>query len=242
MGKPLASGSRKRRWTSLLEIVLGLGFLTDSFAMALLSRFPRFSNPLASVEALASFTLLSSLLLITVIAWLTRARGESLREICLGDLPPRREALLGVSLVPFIFLASFLIKSLARHVFPGIYSGEKNILEELMHSGKDWCLFTVVALVAGGFREELQRAFVIRRFASSGWGPAWLGAALFAAYFGYGHRLQGADEAIIAGILGLVWGLIYARRRNIVANAVSHGLYDALELARYFLWGPLHYL
>ena len=175
----------KLRLLGLLEITLALGFLTDALAAAVLARlFGRF-DPLQSVPALATFTLISSLLLVLLIAFLSRARGESLREICLGDrLALRRETALGLGLIPLIFLMSFFIKSLARHFFRGIYSGEKNILEEMVHSWGDLGLFWVVALVAGGFREELQRAFVIRRFAASGWGPAWLGAALFGVSFG----------------------------------------------------------
>jgi len=238
----LGPRSLKLRLLAALDIVLALGFLTDSLAWAIVSRFPATSSPLRSVPALAAFTLLSALLLVLLIASLGRLRGESLREICLGSAASlRREAALGVALVPGVFLVSFVGKSLARHFLPGIYSGERNILEDLMHTWTDLGLFTLVALGAGGFREELQRAFVIRRFTQA-WGPAWLGAALFALYFGYGHLVQGKDEAIIAGILGLLWGALTILRRSFAASAVSHGLYDALELARYFLWGPWRYL
>ncbi len=46
----------------------------------------------------------------------------------------------------------------------------------------------------------------------------------------------------MAGILGLLWGLLFAARRSVVAPAVSHGLYDALELIRYYAFGPLRVL
>ena len=230
------------RLQSLGEILVTLGFLTDATSAALLSPFTAFSNPLGSVRALAAFTLLSSLLMLLLIALLSRLRGESLRGLCLGKgVSPRREIFLGLGLVPLVFLVSFLIKSFTRHALPGLYSGEQNVLEELMKSPLDLGLFLVVALVAGGFREELQRAFIIRRF-EAGWGPAWLGATLFAICFGYGHLLQGKDEAIIAGVFGLLWGGIYIARRNIVATSLSHGLYDALELVRYYFWGPMRFL
>ena len=231
----------KLRLQSLCEILVTLGFLTDAASAALLSPFAAFSNPLGSVRALAALLLLSSLLMVLLIALLSRLRGESLRDLCLGKgVSASREAFLGLGLVPVIFLVSFLIKSLCRHALPGFYSGEKNVLEELMKSPLDLALFLVVAIVAGGFREELQRAFIISRF-EAGWGPAWLGAVLFAFFFGYNHLIQGMDEALIAGIFGLLWGGLYVTRRNIVATSVSHGLYDALELVRYFFWGPMRY-
>ncbi len=230
------------RLQSLGEILLTLGFLTDAASAALLSPFAAFSNPLGSVRALAALMLLSSLFMMLLIALLSRLRGESLRSLCLGKgIVQRRDIALGLGLVPLIFLVSFFIKSLARHALPGIYSGERNVLEELMKSPLDLGLFMLVAIVAGGFREELQRAFIIQRF-EAGWGPAWLGAILFALLFGYGHLIQGKDEAIIAGIFGLLWGGIYVARRNIVATSLSHGLYDALELIRYYFWGPMRFL
>ncbi len=231
----------KLRLQSLGEILATLGFLTDAASAALLSPFSAFSNPLGSVKALAPFTLLSSLLMLLLIALLSRLRGESLRGLCLGKGASRREIFLGLGLVPLIFLVSFLFKSFTRHALPGLYSGEQNVLEELMKSPLDLGLFLVVALVAGGFREELQRAFIIGRF-EAGWGPAWLGATLFGISFGYGHLLQGKDEAILAGLFGLLWGGIYVARRNIIATSLSHGLYDALELARYYFWGPMRFL
>ena len=231
----------RQRLLASLEIFLALGFLTDGIAVGLLASFPSLSDPLSSVPALAGFMLCSSVLLVGVIVLLLRMRGESLASLCFGSVArPRHEVFIGIALVPVIFLAAMLMKSTIRHLLPGIYSGERNVLEEMMQSPSDLALFLGVALFAGGFREEVQRAFVIHRFEAD-WGPAWLGATLFALLFGYGHLIQGRDEAILAGVFGLAWGLIYAKRRSLVAPALSHGLYDALELVRYYLFGPMRY-
>lgn len=232
----------KGRALAFLEILLALGMLTDLLALALLSPFGAVSNPLSSVKALAVFTTCSSLLLLALLAILQRRRGEPFLAPLLGTGRAwGREAALGLLWVPAIFAASYALKSLFRHAAPAIYSGERNVLEEMMRSPADLALFLFVAVFTGGFKEEVQRAFVIRRF-EAGWGRAWLGALLFAVYFGLRHRVQGADEAITAGVLGLAWGLLFIRRRSIVAPVVSHGLYDALELARYYVFGPMRYL
>jgi len=238
----LSPRSAKARLLSALEILLGLGFLTDAMAASLLSRLPAVSNPLASVPSLAAWTLLSSLLLTLAIVLTLRCHGESLGEICLGKGEPlSRNMRLGLVLVPVLWVGSYLLKSAIRHLVPDLYSGERNVFEDLMRTPGDLGLFIVVAFLAGGFREELQRAFIIRRF-EQGWGPAWVGAALFAVFFGFGHLIQGKDEAIIAGVFGLVWGAIYVMRRNLIAAGVSHALFDAVELIRYYFWGPLRYL
>ncbi len=234
-----------RRWKgrllALLEIVLALGIFTDGLALALLAPSRSLANPLGSVRALAAFTTLSSCLLLLLLALLLRLRKEKILTTFLGQGRRRgREAAAGIPIVAAIFLLTFALKSLFRHFAPGIYSGERNVLEELMRSPTDLVLFLFVALFTGGIKEEVQRAFVIRRFQEA-WGPGWLGALLFAVYFGYGHRVQGWDEAILAGLLGLGWGLLFLARRSIVAPGVSHGLYDALELIRYYVFGPMRY-
>ena len=234
--------SWKSRGLALLEILLALGLLTDSLAIALLAPFGSVSNPLSSVKALAVFTTCSSLLLLALLAILQRLRGEPFLASILGERGTWGwESVRGLLWVPAVFAASYGLKSLFRHAAPAIYSGERNVLEELMRSPADLVLFLFVAIFTGGIKEEVQRAFVIRRF-EAGWGPGWLGALLFAIFFGFGHRVQGADEAIIAGVLGLVWGILFLRRRSIVAPVVSHGLYDAVELIRYFVFGPMRYL
>jgi len=231
----------RKRLGSLAEILLALGVPTDILAAGALAHFPAVSNPLASVRALAAFTTLSSLLLLALLAILQRLRGESLFDAFLGPgSRPGREALRGLLWIPVVFAVAYLLKSLFLHAAPAIYSGEKNVLEEMMRSPGDLALFLFVAFFTGGIKEEFQRAFVIRRFAA-GWGPAWLGALLFAAYFGYGHRVQGVDESIIAGLVGLAWGLLFIARKSVVAPVVNHGLYDALELIRYYFFGPMRY-
>jgi len=231
----------RKRLGSLAEILLALGVPTDILASLTLAHFPAVSDPLASVKALAAFTTLSSLLLLSLIGILQRMRGESFFGSFLG---PRsrlgKEALRGLLWVPAIFAVAYLLKSFFLHAAPSVYSGEKNVLEEMMRSPGDLALFLFVALFTGGIKEEFQRAFVIRRF-EAGWGPAWIGALLFAGYFGYGHRVQGLDEAIIAGLIGLAWGLLFIARKSVVAPAVNHGLYDALELIRYYAFGPMRY-
>jgi membrane protease YdiL (CAAX protease family) len=237
---------RRRTWkgriAALLEIFLALGLITDYLALLLLSRISFLSDPLSSVKALAAFTTLSSLLLLVLLALLQRLRSEPILSGYLGaSFRWGREAALGSAWMPAIFVFSYLFKSFAHHFAPGIFSGERNVLEELMRGPGDLLLFLFVAIFTGGIKEEFQRAFVIRRF-EVGWGPAWLGALLFAVYFGLGHRAQGWDEAWIAGFVGLAWGLLFIRRRSVVAPMASHALFDAAELTRYFLFGPMGYL
>ena len=96
---------------------------------------------------------------------------------------------------------------------------------------------TIGALViAGGIREEVQRAFILHRF------DVWLGgpiAGLVASSiaFGLGHQMQGNDVALATGMLGVYWGVVYLRRRSCIAPMVSHAGFNLIELLQFFVVG-----
>ena len=76
-----------------------------------------------------------------------------------------KEALLGVSLVPSIFLMVVVILTSVRLFAPVLHNVETNPLEEMATGGVvNAAAFGVVGILAGGVREELQRAFMLRRF------------------------------------------------------------------------------
>src|SRR5207237_6689351 len=97
-------------------------------------------------------------------------------------------------------------------VSPQLHTVERNPLQDLIQTPRDIALFTVVVVVAGGLREEVQRAFLLRRFER--WlGGSRVGIVVVSVGFGAGHLLQGADAAIATGILGAFWAVVYLRRR-----------------------------
>ena len=53
-------------------------------------------------------------------------------------------------------------------------------------------MFLFVVIVAGGVREELQRAFLLHRFRCD-LGQPWMGVFITSLAFGMGHTLQGWD-------------------------------------------------
>ena len=92
-------------------------------------------------------------------------------------------------------------------------------------------------VVAGGIREEMQRAFVLHRFRV--WlGGTTVGIVVSSVAFGAGHLLQGDDAALATGLLGVFWGLLYVRRRSVVAPVVSHAGFNLLEVVQYVLGRP----
>jgi uncharacterized protein len=106
-----------------------------------------------------------------------------------------------------------------------------NPLEQLAASPGEAALLALVAILAGGVREELQRAFLLRRFEQH-LGGAWLGLIVLSAAFGLGHYVQGWDAVIVTGTLGAFWALVYLKRRSSIAPMISHATFNSLEILR----------
>jgi membrane protease YdiL (CAAX protease family) len=121
-----------------------------------------------------------------------------------------------------------------QRFLPSLHTVEHNPLQELLRSPRDAWLFALVVLVAGGIREEIQRAFLLHRFER--WlGGGTVGVICTSVAFGAGHLLQGADAALATGLLGAFWGVVYLRRRSCVAPMVSHAGFDLIQILQFLV-------
>ena len=141
--------------------------------------------------------------------------------------------LIGIGIVPFLFLVNVLVM-VGLRIFMPAYAPERNPLMHIIHSPLQLGLFVFSALIAGGIKEELQRAFIITLFHEH-LGGAKLGLVLWSVAFGAGHYIQGVAGALIAGILGFIFGAVYLLRGSILAPMVAHGLYNTLSLLGYWV-------
>jgi membrane protease YdiL (CAAX protease family) len=179
----------------------------------------------------ATLTLLDTVVLIALMVWLMRLRGERPSALWLGARFPPREALVGVLHMPVVFMIGASLLLTIRAFTPDLHDVKVNPFEALAgDSLRDAAVLAVVAILAGGVREELQRAFLLDRFERH-LGPAWLGVVLLSIAFGLGHLPQGRDAAIATGAMGAFWAVVYLRRRSSVAPMVSHALFNALQVA-----------
>ena len=175
-------------------------------------------------------------LLIALMVLLTRAHGESVAALWLGGRPVGREAAVGALLVPVVFFMVVILLNVLRLVAPWLHNVPTNPLEELAATPGQATIFAVVAILAGGVREELQRAFLLQRFTRHLGGPA-VGVIVLSVAFGVGHIVQGWDAVITTGLLGAFWAVIYLRRGSSVAPLVSHSGFNALEVLRVAIVG-----
>ncbi len=170
-------------------------------------------------------SMLDATLVVALIVYFLRRRSESLREVMLGTAPRWREASFGVALVvPVTFGVAALIMAV-RALWPSLQNVPQNPMTAMMADPKLVVAFAVVVVLAGGVREEMQRAFQLHRLTPGVLPPA-AALLLTSIAFGLGHTVQGRDVAIATFALGMLWGAMWLRRRSIVAATVCHALFN----------------
>lgn len=227
----------RRQWESLGEVVLCSGYPTQlalTGAAMLAGLRPGTADGGLSLPFVAAISAADTVVLVTLMLVLLRRRGESPRRLFLGDRPQARDAGLGLLLTPAVLVFISTTVWLLRALIPALRTAPANPLEALAATLDGALVLAAVAVVAGGVREEMQRAFLLHRFRTDLGGPA-RGVVLSSIAFGLGHLLQGWDAVVVTGCLGAFWGLLYLVRGSITASVVSHGASNAAQVVIAYL-------
>jgi len=229
--------TQRSTWPSWIEILLCSGYPTQiaiGFALQAAGLSPVRADGTLSAPFIFTLSIVDTVVLLSVIFALLLRRGESPRRVFMGDRPIGREAGAGVLSLPVVFMIVILVSVLVGRFAPSLHNVPDNPLQGFLGTQSGLLMFLFVVIVAGGVREELQRAFLLHRFRGD-LGQPWMGVFITSLAFGMGHTLQGLDAAIITGLLGALWGVIYLVRGSAVASIVSHSLFNSSELLRFFL-------
>jgi uncharacterized protein len=225
------------RIVALLEVLICSDYPTQ---LALGRTFAAFGyGPYARtgelrVSYVVGISIADAILLIGLVVLFLYSHGERPRDVILGRRSLAREAAVGL---PFTFVAlgiALVILLTVQRFAPSLHTVESNPFQALLRSPRDAWLFALVVIVAGGVREEIQRAFLLRRF------EVWLGGRnvgliVTSIGFGAGHLLQGADAALATGALGAFWGVVYLKRRSAIAPMVSHAGFDLMQIVQFLV-------
>jgi membrane protease YdiL (CAAX protease family) len=225
------------RLQAAAEVVLCSGYVTQLLIGALLQAAglaPVDPDGSLAASFVFALSLLDSVALLALMWWLLARRGERPRDVWMGSRSFAREAALGVTSFPLVIVVVTGVGLAVRLGAPWLRTVPVNPLARLLDSEAGLWTFLFVAIVAGGLREELQRAFLLHRFRAA-LGGAGLGLVVTSVAFGLGHTLQGWDAAVMTGALGALWGAMYLARGSAVAPIVSHGLFNSAELVQVFV-------
>jgi membrane protease YdiL (CAAX protease family) len=232
--RPSGEVDRRDRAMALLEILLCSSVptqLTIGTLLRVLGINPTDAVGHLSLTFVLTLSLADTTVLITMMILLMHVHGESARATWFATANGFKEALVGLATVPLVFVGVGILLNTLRLFAPSLHNVENNPLEQLAETPGQAAVFSLVAIIAGGVREELQRAFMLRRFEQY-LGGATIGVWVLSIAFGLGHVMQGWDAVVTTAALGAFWAWMYLQRRNSIAPIVSHAGFNSFEILR----------
>jgi membrane protease YdiL (CAAX protease family) len=218
-------------------VLLCSGLPTQLLVFGALSGFgmqPRTADGGWSSPFVVTMSLLDMVLVVGLVCLFVRAHHESLTEFFLGSRRPGREAMLGLLLIPAALLLVPVLMVIILMLKPELQNVAVNPFERMLKTPTDTLTFALVVTFAGGLREEIQRAFIIRRF-DHFLGGAAVGILVYSVVFGLEHLDQGYAASIAIGLLGAAWGCLYWIRRSVIAPIVSHAGFNLAQLIKFVI-------
>jgi membrane protease YdiL (CAAX protease family) len=213
------------------EALLCSGYPTQLAIVGLLSAVgisPMQDGELSPTFVFAVSSIDTAVLIGLILAFL-KLSNESPRDVLFGPRRPASEFGFGLVLVPALLILVAAVQLAIRAVAPSLHNVPVNPFESLLSSPGMRIAFITLVVIAGGVREEVQRAFLLHRFEQRLGGPL-VGLVVTSLAFGLGHTLQGWDAAIVTALLGAFWAIVYFSRRGVIANVVSHGTFNVLQV------------
>ena len=185
----------------------------------------------ASLERVFITSSIYGVLTIAAVTLLLRLSGEKYGDIGFSAHAVGRQLGFGVLFGVLIFafdtfisgpvIKGILPKTSAQGVDMGRLFTNMNLLP----------FWILIALFKGAFSEELWRIFALTRF------EKWLGKpglilALIAGsvVFGFGHYYQGLSGLVSIAIIGLLYALVYLRKRRAIEAVFAHATFNMINI------------
>lgn len=172
---------------------------------------------------MGTVVILRDLGLVSLVLFFLWRNGEGLRTIGVVLRPAWPDVMLGVALfLPFNLMGG-LLDAWLRDV--GLAAPQRPLPTYLIPRGGFEVVLAMVLVAVVAISEEIIfRGYLITRFRPIVRNAGAL--VLAAGVFALGHGYEGSAGMITVGAMGLVFGLIYAWRGNLVAAMVLHFLQD----------------
>ena len=196
---------------------------------AILARISSMQGIALTALTNGAFVVISVILLLTLsrekVADLGFHRRRLLKQVGLG-------ALFGVLI---FVLDTLLIGPVASALLPETASPSVDM--SIFFSKLSYVpIWLAMALLKGGFSEEMWRIFGLTRFEKR-FGRAGLILALIAGslVFGLGHAYQGPGAVLANAVLGLLYAGVYLRKRSAWEAVAAHAVFDLIGITLGFV-------
>jgi membrane protease YdiL (CAAX protease family) len=191
---------------------------------------------ISSMRGIARSALIGSVFIVASVTLLLYLAREKYGDLGFHGRRLPRQIGLGALFGVLIFgLDTFMIGPLAEGLLPE--TAPLGIDMAILF--RKWSylpVWLVIALLKGGFAEELWRIFGLSRFEKL-FGKAGLVFALIlgSIVFGLGHTYQGLGAVITNVLQGLLFAGVYLRKRSAWEPVVAHAVFDLIGITLGFL-------
>jgi membrane protease YdiL (CAAX protease family) len=156
---------------------------------------------------------------LAVALWIARIRGWSFRSF---DLHPAwRSTGTGILLLIAIASARYVSAMLTNAIFPGAV----HLLPVASHVSLPLLILTLA--INPAFEEMIETGYFVRSLEPYGMWGAVLASALFRAFL---HAHLGVNAIVVVFPIGLIFGFVYWRWRQLWPLVVAHVLFDLYAL------------
>ena len=184
-----------------------------------------------SLEKVFVTSSIYGMLTVTVVTLLLRLSGEKYKDLGFYSTTMSRQLGFGVLFGVLIFaFDTFICSPVIEWLLPKT-SAQGVDMSKLFTNISLLPVWILIALFKGGFTEELWRIFTLTRF------EEWLGKpGLFLALiagsvvFGFGHYYQGLSGLVSIAIIGLLYALVYLRRRHALEAVFAHATFNMISI------------
>jgi membrane protease YdiL (CAAX protease family) len=189
--------------------------------------------PTWSINQLFLSAVIQTVILWPVMFFLLKVDGQRLSSLGLDREKWRTSVIPGLLFgVLVTILDMFVLTPLSDSCFP---ASDSPSLDRWFQDLRAIPFWIFLACVGGGLNEEAWRSFVLSRFERAFARPGLIWALLAqAGFFGLSHLYQGKAQAVAAGFLGMVFALIYLRRRSSWDAVIAHTTSDIIGVGMAF--------
>jgi membrane protease YdiL (CAAX protease family) len=212
------------------SLAVSLNAIAIYWAYQVISQNP--DAPLAaSFSELVWRILRNKAITLVVIFLLLRLEGEGFKHLGLNGQNWPKHLIVGlvVGLAMFIALNVGLSSLMSTWLPRPVASGPSVLV--YFKEPRNLLAWLPIGIFGGGVVEELQRIFIFTRFEKWLGRPGLIfGIILSSMMFGLGHQYQGLGVAISTAMSGVIFALVYLRRRSALEPITAHAISDVLAM------------
>ena len=215
-------------------LLISLGFIIVVWIIKVIRNTFYLDSVLVAFESLSQVFLqafITAILVIVFVTFLLRLSKEKYRDIGFNRKSLLKQVRNGCLFGIIIFiLDTFLISPLLDALLPASSAQGIDMSKLFSNTGYVF-IFLFIGIFKGGFSEELWRIFILTRFEKL-FGKSGLIIALIlsSTIFGIGHLYQGLSGLISISIIGLMYALVYLRKRSALEAVLAHATENTISI------------